>query len=313
MRKFNFRDYDIETEIDEGHDGFIFGNYVDWDRFRSDNEEQLLIDFEVDIPWGKEITVLDYSNFINQEVFIENPEILEKYKINQLKISKVGETISDLRVAFPDRKDIKLDKFISEIFDYYEVPSGQDFEFELPEELQYWHNVLEYDQSENEYEIYRKYPVKFSTYKKTINDLQMKINDSCDSMMKKSLVLSSFIVSESLLKSAIVEMIPEEDGISDFSKNAISKYINKRLIGSSESLNELFKDVFKSKAPKRNWLNLRNSLAHDIESVRIRDDKIIYINMKSQDEESISIAALFKSQIDFFEELKSVYVKNQTK
>lgn len=64
--------------------------------------------------------------------------------------------------------------------------------------------MLENDYLENEYEYYKKYPLKFRTYEQTIFDIQSKVSNSFDDLSKKSLILSSFIISESLLKSAIV-------------------------------------------------------------------------------------------------------------
>ncbi|MDO4778314.1 MAG: hypothetical protein Q4A42_02015 [Tissierellia bacterium] len=51
--KFNPRDWDIETEVEMGHDDFVYGNYVEWDRFRHKNEEGLLEYFGVELPWSK--------------------------------------------------------------------------------------------------------------------------------------------------------------------------------------------------------------------------------------------------------------------
>lgn len=43
---FSFNDYDFENYIlvEEGNDGFVYGNYIDFPRFRQDYEEELLLD-----------------------------------------------------------------------------------------------------------------------------------------------------------------------------------------------------------------------------------------------------------------------------
>lgn len=65
--------------------------------------------------------------------------------------------------------------------------------------------MLENDRIENEYEYYKKYPLKFITYEQTISDIHSKVTNSCNTLTQKSLILSSFIISESLLKSVIVK------------------------------------------------------------------------------------------------------------
>lgn len=306
MKIFNYNDFDIEPEIETGHDDFIYGNYVDWDRFRYENEDNLLQYFDVSLPWGEDLTILEYANFLNQDVFTNNPNILDKWNLMQLPISKQGNDSSEIRIRFPKRHDTDSGSIISKIFDFYGVPSGVDYEFELPEHLQYWYNTLENDYNENEYEYYKNYPVKIITYEETINDIQLKINSTEDELTKKSLTLSSLIISESLLKSIIVEKIPTEKGISDFSKNILSSEIDKQLRGSVESKNSLFKKLYKQSAPKQPWIHLRNALAHDIESPSINNKEIVYTNLKEEKEESYLIDKLFEEQINFYQELRQI-------
>lgn len=305
MKKFNHKDFDIEPEIETGGDGFIYGNYVDWDRFRAENEDNLLDYLDVSLPWGKELTILEYADFIKQEVFT-NTAIPDNYNLTKLPVSKQGEDISKLYIQFPNRNDSDSDKLISEIFNHFEVPSDQEYEYELPEDLQYWHALLVDEYAENEYEYYKSYPVEFTTYKDTIYDIQSKVNGTSDILTKKSLILSSLIISESLLKSIIVKKIPKETGISEFSQEIISFEISKKLRGSVETRNGLFKKIFNRNAPNQNWVNLRNSLSHDIESSSLKDKNIIFTNMKEDKEETCSIDNLFKNQIEFYKELQTI-------
>ena len=46
------------TDIEEGTDDIIYGNYVDWDRFRIQFENELLINAGFELPWGKTLTFL---------------------------------------------------------------------------------------------------------------------------------------------------------------------------------------------------------------------------------------------------------------
>ncbi|MCH5002081.1 hypothetical protein JI510_01615 [Listeria monocytogenes] len=306
MKMFNHNDFDIEPEIETGNDDFIYGNYVDWDRFRYENEDNLLEYFDVSLPWGEELTILEYANFLNQDVFGNNPSLLDKWNLTQLPISKQGKDTSEISIRFPERNDINSGSIISGIFDCHGVPSDVKYEFELPEHLQYWHNILEDEYNEYEYEYYKNYPVKFITYEETINDIQLKIKDTNDELTKKSLILSSLIISESLLKSVIVEKIPTETGISEFSQNILSSEIDKQLRGNVESKNGLFKRLYKQKAPKQPWTHLRNALAHDIESSSVNDKEIVYTNLKEEKEESYLIDKLFEGLMNFYHELQLI-------
>lgn len=69
MYKFIISDWDIETEIEIGNDDFIYGNYVDWDQFRADEEENILSSFEIDLPWGQELLIDEYLIIIEHEFF----------------------------------------------------------------------------------------------------------------------------------------------------------------------------------------------------------------------------------------------------
>ena len=42
MKKFNIEDWEIDVEQETGNDDYIYGNYVDWDEFRTTEEENLL-------------------------------------------------------------------------------------------------------------------------------------------------------------------------------------------------------------------------------------------------------------------------------
>ncbi len=310
MSKFNYEDWDIEPELETGNDDIVYGYYVDWDGFRQKNKEDLLSSFDVHLPWGERLYLSEYLEFLNQEVF-ENTSIISDWDLDKLQIVTQGNNISEIIIQFPTSNDCNSDEIVSAIFDYYEVPSGTEYEYELPEKLQYWNTMLENDYHENEYEYYKKYPLEFRTYEQTIFDIQSKVNNSLDILSKKSLILSSFIISESLLKSAIVSKIPEETAISEFSKKILSTEINNKLRGSVDKRNALFKQLFKEKAPKQEWVNLRNSLAHDIESSIIQGNEITYTSLSDGKEYTVNFDDLFKQQITFYKELQQIIDTNE--
>lgn len=303
MKKFNLEDWDIEPELDINRDDFIYGNYVDWNRFRIENEENLLDYFEIYLPWSKKLSVSEYIEFISQD-FFKNTNLLDKYEFNELLICKQGSKLSDLQIQFVNREGIDSKSLVSDIFDYYGVPIGVDYEQELPEELQYWSNQLEGDYLDNEYEYYKSYPIEIVDYTDTISEIELKINNCSDELVIKSLILSSLIISESLIKSIIANKLPKEKDLSDFSKKIIEKAINDKL-RKFEGRNELFKDVFGVKSPKQDWINLRNSLAHDIESSKLTEGKITYVTSKGN-EDFYEIEKLFKNLSQFSEDLQAI-------
>lgn len=303
MKKFNLEDWDIEPELDINRDDFIYGNYVDWNRFRIENEENLLDYFEIYLPWSKKLSVSEYIEFISQD-FFKNTNLFDKYKFNELLICKQGSKLSDLQIQFVNREGIDSKSLVSDIFDYYGVPTGVDYEQELPEELQYWSNQLEGDYLDNEYEYYKSYPIEIVDYTDTISEIELKINNCSDELVIKSLILSSLIISESLIKSIIANKLPKEKDLSDFSKKIIEKAINDKL-RKFEGRNELFKDVFGVKSPKQDWINLRNSLAHDIESSKLTEGKITYVTSKGN-EHFYEIEKLFKNLSQFSEDLQAI-------
>jgi len=299
MSKFDYKDFDLEPYIgieegSRGNDGMIYGNYIEWDRFRDENRDELMNYFDVSLPWGEELTLFEYFEVIKQEVF-EDTTLIEDYGFDELEFSSQTNVLSGITLQFIEEDD----DIISAIFDYYGVPSGTDYEYELPEELQYWHSMLEDD-----YQYYRRYPLEFNDYNQTIDEIKIKMQDTQDELTKKALLLSSFIISESLLKSMIVRMIPVESHISPFNSKLLDDTISKKLRGSVDERNKFFKSLFGSNAPNQDWTALRNSLAHDIEESRLNNDDITYTNMKSGRGETKNINNLFTALKTFSSKLE---------
>lgn len=303
--KFNPRDWDINTEVETGNDDFVYGNYVEWDRFRRENEEALLDYFGVELPWGKTLTVQEYIDFISQEIF-QKTNLSKEYLEKDLLMDNTSEYLYDISIKFIDRNNKISDSFVSSIFDYYEVPSGTDYENELPEYLRYWKE----DFSGFDYDNYRKYPIKVEKYEEIINDIFNKVDSNTDELIKKSLLLSSLIITESMFKSVIVEKIPQDNEISEFGKEIIQAEIDRILRGNNEGKNTLFKKLYKEKAPDQKWVYLRNSLAHDIESSTITNNEIKYINFKNENVETYKISDIKQDLIEFCKGIKEIIDSN---
>lgn len=298
---FNPRDWDIEMEVETGKDDFVFGNYVEWDRFRNEHEKELLDYFGIDLPWDESLTLQEYINFISQDIF-QKTNLCKEYLEDKLLIEEASELLYDISIKFIARKNKISDDLISSIFDYYGVPSGTKYEYEIPEHLRYWQD----DFSDFDYDNYKKYPIKVEEYEQTINDIFKNIDSATEQLIRKSLILSSLIITESMFKSVIVEKIPQENGISEFGKEILDNEVNKTLRGNNEGINKLFKKLYKEKAPSQNWTDLRNSLAHDIESSSIINNEVTYLNLKRGREEKYLISKLKQDLIEFCKNLKYI-------
>lgn len=160
---------------------------------------------------------MEYMKFLNQDIFRET-KIIENFGLDKLEIVKQSNNISENYIQFPSRSHDESDKFISAIFDFCEVPSGTDYEFGF----QY------------EHERYKENSLEFTTYEQTIADIHEKANKTFDNLIKKSLILTSLIFTESLLKSVISSKIPEETEITSFSNKIIKDEINANLQGDGE-------------------------------------------------------------------------------
>ncbi len=299
MMMFDPRDWEIETEIETGSDDFIFGNYVDWESFRNEHEEELLEYFDINLPWDEILTLKDYIDFASQDVFLKN-NLFQKYLEDDLLIENADSLSKGVPIKFIERNNAVSDELISGIFDYYGVPSGTEYEYELPEYLRYWQD-FDFD-----YADYRKYPVKVEKYEETIGYIFQNISSVEDELIKKSLILSSLIITESMFKSVIVDKIPQENMISKFAQEILDLEISKTLRGNIENLNKLFNRLYGVKAPEQKWISLRNSLAHDIEESSIVNGEIVYLNLKRDEKEKYSILKLKKDLIDFCEALKDI-------
>ncbi|MDU5149079.1 hypothetical protein [uncultured Anaerococcus sp.] len=300
---FDYREWDIEPMLDTGlSNDFIYGNYVEWDRFREENRKQLLDAAGAYLPLGEEISIDEFVRFISQDIFQINIDLREKV-IGEIKLAngQVEYNIEDLRFIFTSEDNSLIADIINEFFDDYGVPSGTSYEEALLEELKYWSC-----QNDDLYEIFNKYPVKLVDYENDIRRIYEMVANQENELIKKSLILSSLIITENMYKSVIVEKIPEEIFISDFSREIFEKEIDRKLRGNLDYKEKLFKKLYNVKSPKQPWNDLRNSLAHTIDEVHIKGDIIKYINLKSDRICDYSIGDLMDDLLNFSDEIEEI-------
>lgn len=291
VSKFDITEWMVTVDVEFDKDEYAQGIYIDWDDLRIKKELELLLSFDIEIPWEEDLSLSEYMNFLDQEVFNETT-IVEDFGLNNLEMINQADTNSETRIKFLERSHNNASKLVSAIFDYFEVPSGIDYEINRD----YY------------YEYYKKNPLNLTSHERTINEIYEKVRNTVDSLTKKSLILSSLIATESLLKSTISSKVPDETVVTSFSSRILKDEIDEILMGSDEERKKLFRKLFSVPAPDQPWKNLRTSLAHDILSPKIEDNLITYTIYKNRKEKKVTenIDELFEKLINFHNDLKKI-------
>lgn len=299
MRKFNYEDFDIETELDTGKDEQVYGGYVNWDEFRTTQEDEILEYFDIYLPWDKEIDIKEYIKFITQPLIQEFPALLAESSFNTMEYDDKSKLINKITILFPTKNY----SIINKIFDFCGVPSGTDYEYDLPEGLQFWHSIL-YDNDDEQY--FQNSSFSLENHKEMLEEIKTKIDETDDELIKKSLLLTTMIFSEILLKSLIRKKLPDTGGIDIINQKILNKAINKKLRGGIEELREIFHLVYGEKAPTLKWINLRNSLTHEFNNCTINGNIICYTNLKTQLPEEYDLELSIQVQENFNSELSEI-------
>lgn len=298
MKKFNFKDFEIDPEMETGNDDQVYGNYVDWDEFRENNEDELLQYFDIYLPWDEDIDLEHYIKFITQPLMKEFKGLLTERAFDTLKY-KADEVrfINDIVIKFPTKEP----SIVDEIFDFCGVPSGTDYEYDLPEELQFWPAVLGHD--DDDYLYFQNSTFSLDNHKEMLEEIEGKINEIDDELIQKSLLLTTMIFSEILLKSLITKKIPNSDTLDDINNKILNKSINKKLRGGIDDIRGFFNEVYGEKAPKLKWAPLRNLLTHEFNNCTINDNNVYYTDQKTQQTEYWNMELIIQQQKTFNSEL----------
>lgn len=283
-------------------DDFVYGSYVGRDRFREDNRDQLLAAAGAYLPFGEEICIDAFVEFIRQDVFLTD-NMLKHKVIGKLKIINgfEGESADELKFKFIREDDELADDIINAFLDDYWVPSGTQYEEDLQEELKYLSYL-----NDDLYEIYREYPIKLVDYEKNIRNIYELVESESNVLVKKSLILASLIFTESMHKSVILNKFLNEKLIASMSKEAVDKKANEILRSNIRGRTYWFKKLYKKNIPNQYWNNLRNFLAHSIDDVNITEDQIYYINPKNDSLEEIDIWKLRDDLLNFGDEIINI-------
>lgn len=130
-------------------------------------------------------------------------------------------------------------------------------------------------------------------------------------MIKKSLILASLILTESMHKSVILNKFLNEKFITSMGEESVEKKANEILKSNIKSRNYWFTRLYNNKSPYQYWNNLRNFLAHAIDDVIITEDMISYINPKNDNLKEIDILKLRDDLLKFGYEIKDIVDKSR--
>lgn len=300
---FNIEDWDIDVMEDTGLTGdFIYGSYVDWDRFREDNRDLLLVAAGAYLPFDEEISIDDFVKFISQDIFLIN-KMLKHKVMGKVKLiyGFEGENADKIKFEFIREDDDIADEIVNAFMDDYGVPSGTQYEEDLQDELKYWSYL-----NDDLYEIYKKYPIKLVDYEKNIKYIYELLESQCNILVKKSLILASLIYTESMHKSVILDKFLNEKTITNMSKKAVDKKAIEILKSNINARNNWFSRLHKKKTSVQYWNNLRNFLAHAIDDVDIIGDMISYIDPQNNDLNEMDIRNLRGDLFKFGHEIKEI-------
>lgn len=234
------------TETEESNDGFVYGNCIVWPNLSdlSHSIKEELLKYFGFPEWG----LIRKNRFIDT---IENLDISEQIKEDALATI---ETMYD---------EDNNDDLIVELFRTLKVPSGTFYENDnsnyFPESEKYWQT---YD--DDELFLHGTKSIEM-LYFETIDNLEKSrtlISEQFDDLILKSLLFSSFALSESFLKNIIVQKAEAEEA-------DLGRTLNKLKNGKQKK--ELFSNLFNvgEEECEIPYWELRNILAHDINNVDV--------------------------------------------
>lgn len=264
---------------------------IDWpslDDYEDFQVEEVMSLLGIDIPFGSSINPFEFYEILkiiqNSEeelyeaicdeaiIIKEDEEVSTEYFIN---------SIMDYEVQIPTVARLKSS--ITELFEKYGIPQGLNYEYDegMPESSKYW--PLEMDE-----DLYFIKQINFNEYKNEIDKIKSKILNEEDELVKKSLMLTIFVLSESYVSSLIVSNLPERDEnlIDKAYEKIIHQYISEN-IRTRKGRKELVKKFYNTDIPAMPHTKLRDALAHEINKVDLKNSRFKYDNSRGNRNENI--------------------------
>lgn len=277
-------------DIESNRDGFVFGGYIDWpslDDYEDFQVEEVMSLLGIDIPFGSSINPFEFYEILK---IIQNSEELYEAICDEAIIIKEDEEVStedfinsimDCEVQIPTVDRLK--NSITELFENYRIPQGLHYEYDegMPESSKY--RPLEMDE-----DLYFIKEINFNEYKNEIDKIKSKILNEEDELVKKSLMLTIFVLSESYVSSLIVSNLPERDEnlIDKAYEKIIQQYISEN-IRTRNGRRKLVKKFYNTDIPAIPHTKLRDALAHEINKVDLKNNRFKYDNSRGNRNENI--------------------------
>lgn len=278
-------------DIESSKDGFVFGGYIDWpslDDYEDFQVEEVMSLLGIDIPFGSSINPFEFYEIL--KIIQNSEEELYEAICDEAIIIKEDEEVStedfinsimDYEVQIPTVDRLKSS--ITELFEKYGIPQGLHYEYDegMPESSKYW--PLEMDE-----DLYFIKQINFNEYKNEIDKIKSKILNEEDELVKKSLMLTIFVLSESYVSSLIVSNLPERDEnlIDKAYEKIIQQYISEN-IRTRKGRKELVKKFYNTDIPAMPHTKLRDALAHEINKVDLKNSRFKYDNSRGNRNENI--------------------------
>ncbi len=277
-------------DIESNRDGFVFGGYIDWpslDDYEDFQVEEVMSLLGIDIPFGSSINPFEFYEILK---IIQNSEELYEAICDEAIIIKEDEEVStedfinsimDCEVQIPTVDRLK--NSITELFENYRIPQGLHYEYDegMPESSKY--RPLEMDE-----DLYFIKEINFNEYKNEIDKIKSKILNEEDELVKKTLMLTIFVLSESYVSSLIVSNLPERDEnlIDKAYEKIIQQYISEN-IRTRNGRRKLVKKFYNTDIPAIPHTKLRDALAHEINKVDLKNNRFKYDNSRGNRNENI--------------------------
>ncbi|MFT2204521.1 hypothetical protein [Staphylococcus chromogenes] len=278
-------------DIESSKDGFVFGGYIDWpnlDDYEDFQVKEVMSLLGIDIPFGSSINPFEFYEIL--KIIQNSEEELYEAICDEAIIIKEDEEVStedfinsimDYEVQIPTVDRLKSS--ITELFEKYGIPQGLHYEYDegIPESSKYW--PLEMDE-----DLYFIKQINFNEYKNEIDKIKSKILNEEDELVKKSLMLTIFVLSESYVSSLIVSNLPERDEnlIDKGYEKIIQQYISEN-IRTRKGRKELVKKFYNTDIPAMPHTKLRDALAHEINKVDLKNSRFKYDNSRGNRNENI--------------------------
>lgn len=269
---------------DVGHDGFIYGSYVDWGNVESFDEATILALLEyfgIDLPFGQSVDACDEYR----------KRVYERYGVD-VPIPDEAERF----FTFPLLRDIRPQ--VNKALLAKEIPQGVVFEADMgedyPDEMRYWATEFA---SDAEYEFLKAHPLPLREYLSGIEAIRSEYASAESGVVKCALILSALVHAEYYVKSTLLEAaISQRFERSEFSNLARYRQEIILKLQTSEGRKRLHRNLFQKRMASEPFRNLRNSLAHSITASRIEHSEkgdVIFYEGRDHNEASDLVDSVF--------------------